>query len=147
MAANPLVDQGTLNRIRGAINFPQDATLNVTASYLGKDGISLALEGDATTTIPTMTGTAQSPEPYQMCTITIHLLKTQNLANIYKAQMEASTLVGPATVYPDSAALGNYTIQNCAIKSVREMPMNGTDAGYVVTVTGYYVINNDLWNL
>ena len=85
---NPLVSQGSLNRLRASVVWPDNPTLNVTASYLGKEGVSLALDGEATTFINTLVGAVTSPEPYQMITLTIHLLKTQGLASLYKSQQE-----------------------------------------------------------
>lgn len=144
---NPLVAQGTLNRLRASVSIPDRPELNITASFLGKDGISVSLTGDATLTIPTMTGTVQSPEPYMLVELTVALLRTQTLGNQYKLQMELNTLLGDFTVRPDSSILSPYTFRNGAIARVRELPMNGTDAGYVATLTGYYNINDDLWNL
>ena len=50
--ANPLINPGNINRVRGSIVIPAHTNLNVTAAYLGKDGISVAPEGDVTTTLP-----------------------------------------------------------------------------------------------
>ena len=89
MAGNPLIQQGTLNRLRGSVVYANDATLNVTAPYLAREAISIAFEGDAGMLIPTLTGGVTSPEPYQLATITIHLVKSQALANVYKSQIES----------------------------------------------------------
>ena len=147
MATNPLVVQGTLNRLRGSVVWPNFPALNVTAPFLGEEGIRLTLDGDATLFIPTMTGAVTSPEPYQMITLAMHLLKTQALAVGYKAQQELSTLLGDGTVRPDASNLPVYQLINCAIESVRELNFSGDDAGYVVMVRGYYLVNSDLWNL
>lgn len=146
MAGNPLIDQGTLNRLRASVVWDAFPTLNVTASFLGKAGISLALEGDATTRINTLTGVVQSPEPYMPISVTLALLRTQSIADLYKKQMEVNTNLGKGTVYPDAKTLSPYNLLNCSIQSVRELPMAGEDAGWVVTVTGYYSINNNLWD-
>ncbi len=146
MAGNPLIAQGTLNRLLGSIvwtNFPQ---LNVTASYLGKEGIRLALEGESTVFLPTMVGAVTSQEPFMMVSLTAHLLKTQPLANAYKQQMESNAQLGDGTVRPDSLALGVYPIVNCAIQSMRELSFSGDDAGFAVSMRGYYWINSNLWN-
>lgn len=147
MAANPLIAQGTLNRIRGSVVVAAISALNVTAPFLGKEGISLALEGESTTFIQTMTGAVTSGEPYMMTSVTIALLKTQGLAAQYKAQMENLSTIGDITVYPDSSSLPSYAIINCAIESVREMKFNGEDAGFMVTIKGYYIVNNSLFNI
>ena len=82
--ANPLVPQGFLNRVRGAVSVTDAPALNITASYLGKDAISMRPDGPATDIIPTLTGTVGSQAPYQQVTVTVHLLRTQGLSDSYK---------------------------------------------------------------
>lgn len=151
-ASNPMIPQGTLNRLRGAVTFVGNgpsgnvSALNVTASFLAKAGITLTLEGEATDIIGTMAGTVTSPAPYQMCSVVINILKTQNLAAVYKAQMELNTVIGDFSVTPDASTLPSYYINNAAIESVKEMPFNGSDPAFSITLKGYYVVNNQLWN-
>jgi hypothetical protein len=147
MPGNPLISQGTLNKLRGSIVWNSFPSLNVTAPYLGPDGIRLALEGESTAFLPTMTGVVTSPEPYMMIGLTMHLLKTQALANSYKAQMELLAQIGDGTVRPDTTALGVYPIVNCAIEAVRELSFSGQDPGFIVSVKGYYLVNSQLWDL
>lgn len=143
--SNPLVDQGVLNRLRASVIWNDFPELNVTASYLGDEAIRLALEGEATTFVNTMTGAVTSPEPYQAVSLTMALLKTQGLGDLYKRKMERSTLLGQGTVRPDASPLSPYSLFNCAIGNVRELSFGGRDPGYVVTVKGYYIINSDMW--
>lgn len=145
MATNPLVDQGVLNRLRGSViwnDFPQ---LNVTAAYLGAEAIRLALEGDAVEYINTMTGAVSSPQPYRMASLVIHLLKTQQLSDLYKRQEEKNAVLGAGTVRPDATPLSPYPLINCSILGVSELNFAGQDPGYAVRVKGYYLINSDLW--
>jgi hypothetical protein len=143
--ANPLVVQGTLNRLRGSVLFAQFPAFNVTAPFVGPEGISLTLEGRASTNIPTMTGIVTSPEPYMLVTVQMHLLKTQSLADAYKAKMETSVLMGDCVVRPDSKTLSPYLLYNTSIINVADLTFNGTNAGYGVSLEGYWVINADLW--
>lgn len=147
MASNPLISQGTLNRLRGSITVTNLPNLNVTASYLGEEGIGLALEGESTTFINTMTGAVTSPEPYMLCSVTVGMLRTQGLANQYKSQMELLSTIGPITVYPDASTLASYPLTNCAIESVKEMKFAGKDPYFMVTLKGYYNINSSLFNV
>lgn len=147
MAGNPLIEQGTLNRVRGSAVFASYPELNITASYLGRGMLSLALEGAATTMIQTTTGLVTSPEPYQMVNVTMNLLRSQPLAAAYKAKMEKSTLMGAVNIITDSSTLPDYNLLNCAIVGLRELPFTGEDAGFIVTLSGYYLINSDLWNV
>lgn len=142
-----MIQQGTLNRLRGSANYATHPELNVTASYLGKAGITLQLEGESTDMIPAMAGVVTSPAPYMMATLVINLLKTQGLAGVYKAQMENTCLIGDFVVTSDATTLPTYYISNGAIESVKEMTFNGEDAGWAVTIKGTYYINNALWAL
>lgn len=150
MASNPMVPQGQLNRLIASVTIPNFAGLNVTAPFLGSQGVSLSFDGDGVLFIEAMTGTVISPQPYVMVTAMMHLLKSQSLAAQYELQRQTQSAIGSFTVRPDvssSVGLGPWTISNGAIQTVRELNFSGTDAGYVVTLRGAYFINNDLWNL
>ena len=147
MAGNPMINQGTLNRLRGSVVFASNQTLNVTAPYLAKDAISIAFDGDAGMLIPTLTGGVSSPEPYQMATVTINLLKSQSLADTYKTQIETNTNVGDVSVIPDSAALSNYALTKCVLRGERDVTFDGNVPGFQVTLTGVYQVNSALWGL
>ena len=143
--ANPLVSQGTLNRLLGSVIVTQYPQLNVTASYLGREALRLSWDGSATTMQPTLTGMVTSPEPYQGVTLTIHLLKTQTLAQLYFAQFLATSLLGPIVVYPDAAGFGPFPLFNCALETPRELSFAGEDPGYPITIRGTYYVNATLW--
>lgn len=149
MALNPLLAQGSLNRLSATIAFENNAGLNITPSYLGREAIRLALEGTATTRIPTMTGIVTSPEPYQIVSCTVHLIKTMPLAAAWQVQHVTNTVVGPFTVYPDlvpsQGGIGPYPVENGMMMSLRELNFAGEDDGWVLTLSGFYVINNSLW--
>jgi hypothetical protein len=143
--ANPNIPQGNLNRLIASVVWNDFPALNVTPSFLGKAGISLAFDGMATTFIPTMTGAVTSGEPYQLTTITINLLKTQGLAQQYEAQRQSLSTIGNCVVRPDTTTLGPYDIINCGIENVRELSFSGEDAAYAVTVRGYILLNSQAW--
>ena len=146
MALQYLVGQGTLNRLRGSVVFAFNPELNVTAPFLGKEAIGLAFEGPTGQIIGTLTGGVTSPEPYQMATVTMHILRTQFLAEIYKTVIEVSSNVGPVNVIPDTDTLGNYQLENCIIESVEPMQFDGNQAGMVVRIRGIYYINAALYD-
>lgn len=149
MAGDPRIPQGFLNRLNSAVYFVDNPSLNITPSFLGKAGVSLRFGSKATTSIPTMAGRVQSPEPYLEATITLDLLRTQSLANLWKTQMELNTVLGDCTVYPDvstgSTGIGVFNLLNCAIEDPPELPFAGTDASFRITVSAYYDINSSLW--
>ena len=144
---NPLISQGVLNRLAASLIWTNFGSLNVTPSYLNREGISIALEGDMTRFLNAYTGRVPSPEPYVPATITLNLLKSQALSGLYKAQLESNTLLGDCTVRVDSTVHPPYGFTNCGILGVREIQINGENAGWVVTVGGTYLTNSSLWNL
>ncbi|HGN9430322.1 hypothetical protein KDV42_17240 [Citrobacter freundii] len=143
---NPLVPQGFLNRVRGAVTVTDNPALNVSASYLGKEGISMRPDTAATDILPTLTGTVGSQAPYQQVTLTIHLLKTQGLGASYQKQFAIDTALGEVVVTPDATTFGNYTVLNCYLVNFNELQLNGMDAGYVVTLSGYLITNDKMWD-
>ena len=145
--ANPLVPQGTLNRLLGSVVFTSYPGLNVTASFLGKEGIGLTFDGPITSPLETMTGIVDSPEPYQRVSVTIHMLKSQALANAFKNQIETYSVVGDATVRLDTKTLGPYQLSNTMLYNVNPLRSNGMDPEWVLSLTGIYYINSALWNM
>ena len=139
--ANPLIDQGTLNRLRGSVTYANFPQLNVISANLAKEAIRLSLDGPATAYLPVMTGAVPSPEPYQICTLTINLVKSEIISNTYKTQFEDTVLIGPVTVRSDSITLGIYQLINCVLENVREQSYAGDDPAWSVTVKGTYQIN------
>jgi hypothetical protein len=145
MANSPMVDLGTLNRLLTSLSWNNFPALNVTAPFLGRGGIQLAFEGNATQFLPVMTGAVTSPEPYQMTSLTINLLKSQGLSQQYELQKRLNSLLGNGVLRTDSASLGPFDILNCGIMTVSPLAFSGEDAGYTVSVQGYMLINSQLW--
>jgi hypothetical protein len=144
--SNPLTGQGTLNRARASVLFSQNPELSITAPFLGPEGINLNLTGDIVDNIPTMTGTVTSPAIYQMAVCEVELLKTQLFADIYKQFIESLGLVGPFTIITDSPTLTTYPILNGSITQAGPGRMNGKSVQFMVTLTGYYLVNNLLFS-
>lgn len=144
---NPNVNQGTLNRLRGNIVIPNFPSLNVTASNLGEGGMSLAFEGNAALMINTLTGRVTSPEPYIPAAITVPMLRTQSLANLYKKQMESNCLIGDVTLYPDTSVMDPYTLVNCTIEKVENITVSGKDPVITYSIAGTYQVNSQLYTL
>jgi len=145
---NPLVPQGVLNRVKAALTWDALPAFNITAPYLGRNGISMSPEGPATNWLPTMTGAVQSQEVYQKMTMTAHLLRTQQLADLYKTRMETDSNMGGGIIRPDTVAGGisPYQITNCGIQNVNAFVFNGTEEGFTIMFGGYYIINSNLFN-
>jgi len=139
------VSQGTINRLRASVVFATLPELCVTSPFLGKAGLSLAFEGEAGQILPTMTGGVTSPEPYQFATVEIHLLKSQALADAYKAQIENDVNVGTINVIGDAATMEEWQLQNCIIMSEAPGAFDGNNPEFVVRIRGIYYVNRALW--
>lgn len=143
---SPNIQQGTLNRIRGSMTIPLFPKLNVTAPFLSPEGINLTPEGDLVDTIPTMTGTVPSPNPYQMFTVEVALLKSQNFSDLYKQKIAVDAYVGDVFVRPDTTTMSPWQIQNCSIVNAAPGRLNGTNVAYLITIRGYWQVNSSLYD-
>jgi len=117
----------------------------VTAPFLAPEGARLTFEGVTTTFLPTMTGVVTSPEPFQMISLDIYLLKSQSLAWAYEAQRQFSALLGQGVVRTDSPVGTPYDLFNCAIENVEALDFSGRTPNYVVRVRGYYEVNASMF--
>jgi hypothetical protein len=147
MAGNPLISQGTINLVRASLVVPALPNLNVTASFLGKGGINVALRSPVTTFVDALTGRVTVPEPYCSVGITVNLLRSQQLAQQWIAQILKYSQLGDITVIPDTTVFPNYQFTNCAIESAPDQAFASGDAAYNVVIGGTWLINNDLWNM
>ena len=139
------INQGTLNRLRGSVVYSSFPELNITASYLAKEAISIGFEGDFAQLQGSLTGGVSSPEPYVFANVTMHLLRSQALANSYKNFIEISALVGPVSVIGDSDTLNNFSLSNCVLQSFQELTFDGNQPGFVVRLRGIYNVNAALY--
>ena len=144
--ANPLLIPAPLNRVRANVNIPAVDNLNVTAPYLGADGISVTFNGNVTTQLMGLTSTINSEEPYIPAQIKISLLKSLALSSQWLNQTQNSPTLGQVSVTSDTAAFETLTFYNCAIMSVGDVNMNGTQAEFVITINGYWPVGGDLFN-
>jgi hypothetical protein len=132
---------GVLNRLRASVVWSDFPELNVTSGFLTTEGIRLALEGNATDLLPAMVSLVSSPAPYLSASITMSVVRSSALANLFKLQFEDTTLMGIATIWPDTDVIPVFTIHNVALESMREMAFAGMEAAMVVTARGYYNVN------
>jgi hypothetical protein len=144
--ANPIVAQGTLNKLRASVTFTNNPQLNITASYLAPEGITTTPEGSASAYIPTMVGAVPSPEPYIMYTIEIHMLRTQGLVATYIKQYAKNTTIGDLFVTADASTMPNLVYNNCTLKTLPTLIMNGSTPEFLVTVQGTFYLNSSLFN-
>ena len=147
MATNPLVAQGTLNRVRCSVIVPNYSNLNITSPYMGKSFASIDFEGAFDEQIETATGVVTSPEPYVMATVTVGLLRTQSLALAWLTQAQTISDLGTITIHSDTSAWPAITIGSAVIRSLEPGAYDGMDPVARITLRGVYDINNNLWNL
>jgi hypothetical protein len=142
---NPNVPQGVLNKALATVSSIDNPELNVAIGFLGAEGISLTLEGDASAYLATMTGAVPSPNPMQLARVTMHLLKSQGLSDTYKTQFETDTSIGDTVITPDANTLSPYYLSNCTLMSVADLPFNGSRAEFTVTFQGVYQTNSSMF--
>lgn len=143
---NPLVPQGTLNRVRVHIVVPAFASLNVTSSNMARSFARIAFEGPFVEQIGTGTGVVNSPEPYVMSTITVNLLRTQSLALAWLKQSKSTSVLGNVVVHSDTAAFPAITLANTSIRDIDPGAYDGTDPVVRIDLRGTYYVNDNLWN-
>ncbi|HHL2710445.1 TPA: hypothetical protein ACQ39K_001964 [Yersinia enterocolitica] len=142
-----MISPGVLNRVRASVKFTDHPELNVSASYLAKEGVEISFQGNIVEPLPAMTGVVQSPQPYVLAQAKIHLLRSQAMAAQYKNQIEEDGIVGDVRLYTDSSTFGEFDLVNTAITSVGDMTFAGGDPGVVITLTGTYYVNSAMWNI
>jgi len=147
MATNPNLIPSNLNRIRGTVLVPGNATLNITAPYLGKEGITISPQSAVVTQMQGMTTVVNSEEPYQIVQVTAAVMKSLALSAAYIEQIKNSPTLGTVTVTPDTSVLAPFTLYNVAIVNWGQMSMAGVQPDFVVTFQGLLPISNDLWSL
>jgi hypothetical protein len=146
MATSTPVPQGSLNRLLASVVIDSFPELNVTSGYLAPEAIRFSRDDNATDMLPTMTGMVTSPKPYQNCSLTIALVKSTPIAPLYEAQFQEDTRLGQITVYPDSSNILPYILLNMVLESVRELGFGGTEVALIVTLRGYYPVNQSFFN-
>jgi hypothetical protein len=142
-----MIPVGVLNRVRASIKFTDHSELNISASYLAKQGVELIFQGNMTDFLPAMTGAVQSPQPYLIMQAKAHLLRSQALGAQFKTQWELNTAIGDAKIYSDSSVFGDFEVFNTAITNVADMNFAGGEPGVAITITGTYYINSEMWEL
>lgn len=145
--ANPMISVGVLNRVRASVKFTDHSELNVSASYLAREGVEISVQGNFTEFLPAMTGAVQSPQPYVIIQARVHLVRSQALAAQYKKQWETNSAIGDAKLYTDSSTFGDFELTNAAITNIQDMSFAGNEPGVVLTITGTYYVNADMWSI
>jgi hypothetical protein len=143
---NPLVQLGSISRLRGSLVFPDFSDFNITAPFLGRAGVRLAVEGDLTQMLQQMVGMVQSQEVYLPATVTAELVKTTPLANLFKRKWETDSNLGDCTFRSDASQLDVWDFSNCSIENFGGIDASGGSATYTLQIKGTYYVNSNLFN-
>lgn len=147
MGINPSTPQGMLNRLRGSVIISSNPALNVTSDYLTSEGIQIAPQGNVTDLIDTMTGVVGSPLAKQKVSVTINLNRAQDLVNEWRKQIRKNTFLGSVRIVSDTAAQDDRKINNCFVLTLPQETMNGSKPEWSIVISGYEIVNSDLWSL
>ena len=143
--ANPNLIPSPLNRVRANVSIPDNANLNVTASYLGADGISVTFQGAIATQLMGLTSTINSEEPYVPTQVRISLVKSLALTGQWMTQIQNAPTLGTLTIQSDTAEFPAITLYNTVITNIADVSMAGKQAEFVITISGSWSVSNDLW--
>lgn len=139
--ANPLPQQGTLNRALVSVSVIGIPSLNVTTGFFGTKLARITFEGDASDYLATLTGAVPSPRLFQMITCLMYLNKSQALAAQWEQQRLINTTIGDVNVVTDSPVLPPYYMQNCTFQNVSDLDLTGESNDYPVMLKGTYPVN------
>lgn len=115
-----------LNKLLSKVIFSDATQLNVSASDLGEQMISVSIEDDVVSRLRAATGTVASASIYVQLNINIHVLKTSPVFESYAKAILGNAIVGgTVTVYDDRGVA--YTGKDVSL-NLKEIPnMNGTE--------------------
>lgn len=139
--ANPLTNQGTLNRALSSVSVISLPQLNVTSGFFGTKLARITFEGDASDYIATLTGAVPSPRLYQLTSVTMYLNQSQSLAALWEQQRLVNTTIGDVNFVTASNVLPNYYLYNCTLQNVSELDASGENNDFPVMIRGTYPVN------
>lgn len=143
--ANPMVNQGTLNRALTAVQVISLPNLNATTGFFGTKVARISFGGDASDYIATLAGAVPSPRLYQMVTLLMYLNKSQPLSAAWEQQRLTNSIIGDVNVVTDSPTLPAYYMYNCTLQNVSELELTGESNDFPVMILGTYPVNANLF--
>lgn len=143
--ANPSPQLGTISLALTSVSIPSFLALNLTPAVMGKAMARLTFDGEMTRHLPVALGVVTSPQFYVMATLAVDINKAMNVAALYKAQWEASTLLGAVTVRTDSSTFPAFDLTQVAIVNPDGMDFNGDKPDITITLRGQYPVNSSLF--
>jgi hypothetical protein len=141
----PQTQQGNLNKVSTHLVVASFPALSVNASFMGKSMVKVTLDSPFVQQIPTATGIVNSPEPYVMGHMTVALLRSQTLANLWITQAQTQATLGTVQIFSDSTVFDSLTVLNCSITDFDPGAYDGSDPVVSMTISGTFPVNSTMW--
>jgi hypothetical protein len=142
---NPGIARGVLNRVRCSVVVPNFPALNIIPANMGRALARISFSDNLVNQIPTGTGLVNSPEPYIRATITIALLRTQQISASWWSQILADSNIQDATIYSDTSTFPPIALQDVVASHVDPGPFDGTNPDFQLVLAGALPVNNNMW--
>jgi hypothetical protein len=144
---NPGIARGVLNRVRCSVVVPNFPALNIIPANMGRSLARISFSDNLVNQIPTGTGLVNSPEPYIRATITIALLRTQQISASWFAQILQDSNIEEATIYSDTSVFPPIALQDVVANHIDPGPFDGTNPDFTLILAGALPVNNNLWTV
>jgi hypothetical protein len=142
---NPGIARGVLNRVRCSVVVPNFPSLNIIPANMGRSLARISFSDNTVNQIPTGTGLVNSPEPFIRATITIALLRTQQISTSWLNQILLDCNVQDATIYSDSSVFPPIALQDVVASHFDPGPYDGTSPDFQLILAGALPVNSALW--
>jgi hypothetical protein len=144
---NPGIARGVINRVRCSVVVPNFPALNIIPANMGRALARIAFSDNLVNQIPTGTGLVNSPEPFIRATITIALLRTQQISASWFAQIRQDSNIEDATIYSDTSVFPPIALQSVVASHIDPGPFDGTSPDFQLVLAGALPVNNNLWTV
>jgi hypothetical protein len=142
---NPGIARGVLNRVRCSVVVPNFPSLNIISANMGRSLARISFSDNLVNQIATGTGLVNSPEPYIRATITIALLRTQQISAAWFQQILQDSQIQEATIYSDTSVFPPIALQDVVANHIDPGPFDGTSPDFQLVLAGALPVNNNLW--
>lgn len=131
-----------LNKIYTKAIFSEDATLNVVAKDMGEAQISLALEDSVVKRLGTATGTVGSLSIFVAAQVTISILKTSPVTDLFLSRAQKNGYIGGSlTIYDDTNR--PWTLTDVSLNTAQFPDANGSDPAISIVLDGNCQVNTE----
>lgn len=129
-----------LNKLYTKAVFSEDSNMNVVASDMGENQITISLQENIVERLRTATGTVGSLNIFVPVDITIEILKTSPAyENYIKRCNENGYIGGSVTIYDD--VNNEHTFSEVTITTQEFPSMNGSNPAHTFTIQANWNVN------